>query len=119
MKRLVLFIITMALSIMVTAPFPVYAEAGKAKSEVVMKVGSKVHLFHSGKTSAQKDIAIGDVIPVFRQLGKTQQEKEVGKVKVLSFVGDHYFEAEIVSGDVKVSDVAKKKTTSMLVQPIH
>jgi hypothetical protein len=31
-----------------------------------MKVGKNVHLFHSSKVEAQKKIAIGDVLPVYR-----------------------------------------------------
>jgi hypothetical protein len=49
--------------------------------------------------------------------GKDRQEKEVGAVKVLSFMGEHYFEAEIVKGEVKVGDIAKKNSASLLVQP--
>lgn len=48
---------------------------------------------------------------------KPAQEKEVGQVKVLSFIDDHYFEAEIAKGKVKVGDIAKKEQTGLLVQP--
>jgi hypothetical protein len=99
--------------------FPVVGQAAekKIKNEVVMKMGNKVHLFHSSNVAAQKEIAINDVIPVFRLSGKNRQEKEVGAVKVLSFTGDHYFEAEVIKGEVKVGDVAKKDASSLLVQP--
>ncbi|OGU07771.1 MAG: hypothetical protein A2075_19230 [Geobacteraceae bacterium GWC2_58_44] len=119
MKKLTMMITLLAISIMVAAPLTANAAAGKkAKSEVVMKIGNKVHLFHSSNVEAQKDIAIGDVITVYRQLGgKTPQPKEVGELKVLSFIGPHYFEAEITKGEVKVGDVAKKDKTSLLVQP--
>jgi hypothetical protein len=43
--------------------------------------------------------------------------KEVGKVKVLSYVGDHYFEGVIVEGEVRTGDVAKKEAAYCLVQP--
>ena len=61
-----------------------------------MKMGNKVHLFHSSKVEAQKDIAINDILPVYRLNSKTRQEKEIGAVKVISFTGEHYFEAEII-----------------------
>jgi hypothetical protein len=113
-----MMITLLAISIMVAAPFTVHAGEKKTKSEVVMKMGNKVHLFHSGKADAQKEIAIGDVITVYREYGKTsQQKKEVGQVKVLSFIGEHYFEAEIIKGEIKVGDIAKKDATSLLVQP--
>jgi len=117
MKKLTLMITLLAISIMVAAPLTVHAAGKKAKSEVVMKMGSKLHLFHSGKVAAQNEIAVADVLTVYRESGKTHQQKEVGQVKVLSFVGDHYFEAEIVKGEIKVGDIAKKDETSLLVQP--
>jgi hypothetical protein len=49
--------------------------------------------------------------------GKTRQEKEVGAVKVLSFIGEHYFEAEIIKGEIKIGDIVKKDSSTLLVQP--
>jgi hypothetical protein len=49
--------------------------------------------------------------------GKNNQEREVGKVRVLSFKGEHYFEAEIIKGEIKVGDIAKKDASALLVQP--
>ena len=117
MKKLTMLIALMVISTMVSAPLSANAAGKKAKSEVVMKIGNKVHLFHSGKVEAQKEIALGDLITVYRESGKNFQPKEVGQVKVLSFIGEHYFEAEITKGEVKVGDVAKKADTSLLVQP--
>lgn len=74
-------------------------------------------MFHGSNVAAQKEIAINEVLPVYRISGKTSQEKEVGAVKVLSFIGEHYFEAEIVKGEIKVGDIAKKDAASLLVQP--
>jgi len=118
MKKLTLLITLSALFFMSASPFTVSAAGKKAKSEVVMKVGSKVHLFHSSKVEVQKEIVIGDVLTVYRALGgKSPQPKEVGEVKVLSFIGPHYFEAEITKGKVKVGDTAEKNDISLLVQP--
>ena len=119
MKRFARIIPFLTLLAMVAAPLTVQAAGKKAKSEVVMKMGSKVHLFHSGNVAVQKEIAIGDVLPVYRVTVKPEQEKEVGQVKVLGFIGQHYFEAEIVKGDVKVGDIAKKEKTGLLVQPVR
>jgi len=125
MKKLIVMITMMAVSIVVAAPLTVTAGQKKAKSEVVMKMGNKLHLFHGGNVEAQKEIAIGDVLLVYREYYKSRlpkevparAEKEVGEVKVLSFIGEHYFEAEIVKGEIKISDIAKKDATSLLVQP--
>jgi hypothetical protein len=117
MNKLLMMITLLTVSTMVAAPLTVQASGIRAKSEVVMKMGNKVHLFHSGKVQTQHEIAIGDVLSVFRTYTKTSAEKVVGQVKVLSFIDDHYFEAEIIKGEIKVGDIAKKDATSMLVQP--
>lgn len=117
MKNIFKIITLFSLSLMLAVPVVSQAAEKKVKNEVVMKMGNKLHLFHSSKVEAQKEIAINDVLPVFRTVGKSQQEKEVGAVKVLSFTGEHYFEAEVIKGEVKVGDVAKKDASSLLVQP--
>jgi hypothetical protein len=118
MKRMTSLLIVPVVLLMAAAPLTVEAAGKKAKSEVVMKMGDKVHLFHSSKVEVQKDISIGDVLLVYRQVGgKDVQPNEVGAVKVLSFIGSHYFEAQIVKGQVKVGDIATKDQTSLLVQP--
>ena len=118
MRKLVPFIALLAFSMILASPFHADAAGKKGKSEVVMKMGNKVHLFHSSKVEVQKEIAIGEVLTVYRQLGgKAPQPKEVGEVKVLSFIGPHYFEAEVTKGKIKAGDVATKNETSLLVQP--
>jgi len=117
MKKLARIIPILSLFLFVAAPLIVHAADKKAKSEIVMKMGNKVHLFHSSNVEAQKEIAIGDVLPVYRVSARTQQQKEVGQVKVLGFMGEHYFEADIVKGEIKVGDIAKKESSGFLVQP--
>lgn len=117
MKNVFKIITLLTLSVMLAVPVVSQAADKKAKSEIVMKIGNKVHLFHSSNVAAQKEIAINDVLPVFRVSGKGHQEKEVGAVKVLSFIGEHYFEAEIIKGEIKIGDIVKKDASSLLVQP--
>lgn len=117
MKKYARIIPLFSLLFIVAAPLIVHAAEKKAKNEIVMKMGNKVHLFHSNNVEAQKEIATGDVLPVFRVSGKTQQQKEVGQVKVLGFMGEHYLEAEIIKGEIKVGDIAKKENSGLLVQP--
>jgi hypothetical protein len=117
MKRIINILTLLSLSAILAIPVVSQAVEKKAKNEIVMKMGSKVHLFHSSNVEAQKEIAVNDILPVYRVNGKTHQETEVGAVKVLSFMGKHYFEAEIIKGEVKVGDIAKKADASLLVQP--
>ena len=85
-----------------------------------MKSGQKVWLFHSGTPDVEKTICLNDIIPVYREvkIGNIYKIEVVGKVKVLSYQGRHYFEAEVVSGTVKVEDVATKDNAScMIIHP--
>jgi hypothetical protein len=50
-------------------------------------------------------------------VGKNPQLKEVEQVKVLSFIDEHHFEAEIVKSKIKVGDMAQKESAGLLVQP--
>ena len=88
------------------------------KSEVVMKAGNKVSLFHSGTADVKKEICLNDILPVYRQIlaGGHTRLKEVGTVKVTGYEGEQYFKADVVSGEIKVGDIAKKGTASCLVQ---
>lgn len=117
MKNIFKIITLLALSIMLAIPVVSQAADKKAKSEIVMKMGGKVHLFHSGNVAAQKEIAINDVLQVYHISGKNRLEKEIGAVKVLSFIDEHYFEAEIIKGEIKIGDLAKKGDTSLLCLP--
>ena len=89
------------------------------RGEVETKTGKKVRLFHSGTQDVKKTICIGDLIPVYREVYAygAIKKTEVGKIKILSYVGEHYLEAEIVAGKIKTGDVAQKESASCLVHP--
>jgi len=127
MKKIAMLFSLLAATMLAAAPVAVHAKQ-KVKSTVTMKMGKKVHLFHSGTELVKKEVCLGDVIPVYRETavgyktikGADQAKalKEVGKVKVLSYAGDHYFEAEVVEGEVRPGDVAKKEAAYCLIQPV-
>ncbi|SRR6266568_1810951 len=117
MKNVFKIIMLFSLSLMLAIPVVSQAADKKAKNEIVMKMGDKVHLFHSGNVAAQKEIAINDVLQVYRVSGKNNLEKVIGEVKVLSFEGEHYFVAEIIKGEFRIGDLAKKGDTSLLCLP--
>jgi hypothetical protein len=120
MRKLGRIITVLTVLVMATASITAYAfeKQPQMKSEVVIKVGKKVNLFHSGTADVKKEICLNDVIPVYRETmaGGHSTAKEVGKVKVLDYEGEHYFKAEVVSGEIKVGDIAKKETASCLIQ---
>lgn len=128
MKKMIKLFVLLVFAVGVIAPVTVSAaDKVKSKSSVVMKEGNKVHLFHSGTEHVTKEICLNDVISVYREtavgykptkeIAQPKSLKEVGKVKVLSYVGDHYFEAEVVDGSIRTGDVAKKEGAYCLVQP--
>lgn len=119
MKKLLVLLTALALALSAFSSVFAQEMQPQIKSEVVMKVGSKLHLFHSGTADVRKEICVGDVIPVYRELpsGGSLKEKKVGSIKVLKYIGEHYIEAEVVSGEIKVGDIAKKETAACMVSP--
>jgi hypothetical protein len=90
-------------------------EEGKEKAaEGIMVRGTVVCLFQSGTADVKKAININDILPVYRE-NKSHELKEVGKIKVLSYVGEDYLKGEIVEGEIKANDIAKKGDVASLV----
>ena len=95
----------------VTYPFP-ENEPAYLKDDAVMKAGSKLILFHSGTEEVKKTINVNDVLTVYREYPPDVflETREVGKVKVISPLGDYYFDGEVIKGEIKTGDLAKKGT---------
>lgn len=119
MKKLLFLLLSITPLIMATSlhaiiyPFP---ENGPAylKDETVMKVGTKVYLFCSGTEEVRKILNINDVLTAFREYPTdiSLESREVGKVKILSSLGEYYFEAEVIEGYVQPGNVAIKGTVA-------
>lgn len=84
------------------------------KADVVSNPGGAVRLFHGGTEEARKLFCKDEVVPVYRYYGRYMQTKEVGKVKIGEFVGDHYLDATVVEGEVKPGDAAMKGSAACL-----
>lgn len=121
MKIFVKFLMLLVLAIMSFSPVSaqVTQKQQELRGEVETKTGKKVRLFHSGTQDVKKTICIGDQIPVYREVYAygAIKKTEVGKIKVISYVGEHYLEAEIIAGKIKNGDVAQKESASCLVHP--
>ena len=76
--------------------------------------GDTVYLFHSSAAVTRKVIHAHDVIPVYR-IDESCRMREVGRIRVVSYVGETYLKAEVVDGEVAPNDVAKKNGFSCLV----
>jgi hypothetical protein len=85
----------------------------KAIKGILVK-GTVVCLFQSGTADVKKAININDILLVYRE-NKSHELKEVGKIKVLSYVGEDYLKGEVVEGELKAGDIAKKGDVASLI----
>ena len=93
---------------------PLQEEREEKAAKGIMVKGTIVCLFQSGTADVRKAININDILPVYRE-GKPHELKEVGKIKVLSYVGEDYLKGEVVEGELKAGDIAKKGDVASLI----
>jgi len=96
---------------------PSVEEPTYLKDQEVMRVGAKVHLFHSGTADVRSAIKVGDLLTVNREYPPdiSGLSTASGKVKVIGTLGDYYFEGEVVEGFVEPGYLALKGTTACLI----
>jgi hypothetical protein len=122
MKAKVILICTGVFLLLTTvgAPLTVHATSfmpffhRQDKGETVMKKGQEVHLFHSGTDAVRKAVHGGDILTVYR-ITPACELKEVGKIRVIEFIGETYLKCTVVDGEIKPDDIAKKGNVSCLV----
>lgn len=99
-----------------TAPAASYSPSFRllpdGKAEVVK--GGIVYLFHSETRDIIDTFRIGDIFIVYRINSSCEMEK-IGMVKFLKIVGEIYIEAEVIEGDLKAGDIARRNNLSCLV----
>jgi hypothetical protein len=83
-------------------------------TETVMKVGQTAYLFHSGTEDVKRTIHVNDILIVYR-ISPLCEVKKVGTIKVISNIADTYFKSEVVEGEIRPNDIAKKGNASCLV----
>ena len=93
-------------------PAPLYHQ--EQELGAVMQVGAIVYLFHSGIEQVKTAIHPEDILTVYR-ITSLCEMKIVGKIKVISYVGETYLKGEVVEGEIRASDVAKIGKISCLV----
>lgn len=100
----------------VTYIFPNYAPC-HMKNETVIKPGSKIYLFYSGVTNVRRAIKTSDMLSVYREYPSdfTCETREIGKVRILDQVGEHYFRGEVIEGEVQPDFLAKKGRESCFI----
>ena len=96
---------------------PVPAEREEKAAKGLIEKGAMICLFQSGTADVKKAISINDVLVVFRE-GPKHELKEVGKIKVLSYAGEDYLKGEVLEGEIKAGDIAKKgEVASLVISP--
>lgn len=96
------------------SPSPIPGEREERIVKGIKVTGETVCLFQSGTADVKKAISIGDVLVVYRE-GPKHELKEVGKIKVLSYSGEDYLKGEVVEGEIKAGDIAKKGEVASLI----
>jgi len=119
-RKIIRSLIVLLLLIAVSLPLPVFAVSyaplyhSQNKEEEAMTAGRIVHLFHSGTDDVRRTIHANDILTVFR-ITPSCEVKEVGKIKVIRHIGDTYLKGEVVEGEIRPDDIAKKGNVSCLV----
>jgi hypothetical protein len=93
---------------------PLQEEREDKAAKGIMVKGTVVCLFQSGTADVKMAINISDLLVVYRE-GPKHALKEVGKIKVLSYVGEDYLKGEVVEGELKAGDIAKKGDVASLI----
>jgi hypothetical protein len=93
---------------------PLEEERGEQAAKGIMKKGATVCLFQSGTPDVKKAISPGDILAVYRETGSRKLTK-VGKIKVLFYEGVDYLKGEVVEGEIKAGDIAKKGDVASLI----
>ena len=76
--------------------------------------GDVVYLFHSGTNDVRTTVHIGDTLAVYR-VTPICEVIPVGIVTVVSFEGETYLKGEVLEGEIRPDDIAKKERVSCLV----
>jgi len=111
----ILFLLAVSAPFTVSAvsyPIRVYHRPDNGKK--IIRVGQMAFLFHSGTDDVKKAIHVNDVLIIYR-ISTSCEISEVGKARVLSYVGETYLKVEIIKGEIKPNDIAKKDNVSCLV----
>jgi len=100
----------------VTYPFP-EKEPAYLKDETLLKAGTILYLFCSDSDWARKTIHTDDVLTVYREYPPdfSIKTREVGKIRILSSLGDYYFNGEVIEGEIQPGDLAKKESVACFI----
>jgi hypothetical protein len=96
------------------SPSPVPGEFEEEEMEGVKVKGESVCLFQSGTADVRKAIKVNDILPVYREQ-MSHEPREVGKVRVLIYVSEDYLKGQVVEGEIRAGDIARKGDAASVV----
>jgi len=96
------------------SPSPVPEELAEKAAKGIKVKGEVVCLFESGTEDIKKDIHVNDILTVYRE-DRDHRIIKVGKIRILSYIGDDYLKGEVTEGEVQAGDIAKKGNIASLV----
>lgn len=76
--------------------------------------GDLAYLFHGGTDEVKRAIHLNDILTVYRTKPSCEII-EVGRIRIISFIGEIYLKGEVIEGKIKPDDIAKKGNASCLV----
>jgi hypothetical protein len=97
-----------------TSYLPAFFYHKESITETAIKVGQIAYLFHSGTEDVKKTIHVNDILAVYR-ITSLCEVKPVGAVRVISNIADAYLKCDVVKGEIRPNDIAKKGNVSCLV----
>jgi hypothetical protein len=93
--------------------YPVSEEHRLISEKSYVTAGEAVYLFHSGTPDVQRLIKPNDILVVHGS--RHGQTKEVGRLRVMSYLGGNYLKAEVSEGKIRHDDIAMKDGASCLI----
>lgn len=76
--------------------------------------GDEVYLFHSGTEEIKRIIHLNDILAVYRT-NPSGAISEVGRIRIISFIGEMFLKGEVIEGELRSDDIARKGSVSCLV----
>lgn len=94
------------------------AVRAEVRDTKIAKVGDTVHLFYGMSKTAKEEFCPNAIVPVFRYAKGypiDASKIEVGKIKVVKDLGEHFIEAIVVDGTMREGDIAMLSHSSCMI----
>lgn len=122
MKKLILFLLLVMPLLMTSSVHAVTYRFPKSDptylgNQTAMTAGTRLYLFHNSTQKVNDAINVNDILVVYRGYPRhlVLGSPETGKVKVISFLGENYYEAEVVEGEIIPGELARKGTAACFI----